>query len=87
TNIMVGYRQTNQKTDTGKTLTRWPVFVDHFNSNWNSPLAHQAAGAQVNQQNTYNIYGGNAQEIGQEVSRRQLDANARVLRNNQTGAG
>ena len=28
---MVGYRQTNQKTDTGKTLTRWPVFVDHFN--------------------------------------------------------
>ncbi|MEH5575732.1 hypothetical protein PO590_27210, partial [Raoultella ornithinolytica] len=24
------YRQTNQKTDTGKTLTRWPVFVDHF---------------------------------------------------------
>ncbi|MGX7784747.1 transglycosylase SLT domain-containing protein [Shigella flexneri] len=45
------------------------------------------AGAQVNQQNTYNIYGGNAQEIGQEVSRRQLDANARVLRNNQTGAG
>lgn len=56
-------------------------------SNWNSPLAHQAAGAQVNQQNTYNIYGGNAQGIGQEVSRRQLDANARVLRNNQTGAG
>ncbi|HDG5076472.1 TPA: hypothetical protein PCH60_004406 [Klebsiella pneumoniae] len=56
-------------------------------SNWNSPLAHQAAGAQVNQQNTYNIYGGNAQQIGQEVSRRQLDANARVLRNNQTGAG
>lgn len=56
-------------------------------SNWNSPLAQQAAGAQVNQQNTYNIYGGNAQEIGQEVSRRQLDANARVLRNNQTGAG
>ena len=56
-------------------------------SNWNSPLAHQAAGAQVNQQNTYNLYGGNAQEIGQEVSRRQLDANARVLRNNQTGAG
>ncbi|WP_373855113.1 transglycosylase SLT domain-containing protein [Klebsiella variicola] len=45
------------------------------------------AGAQVNQQNTYNIYGGNAQEIGQEVSRRQLDANARVLRTNQSGAG
>ncbi|WP_270993983.1 hypothetical protein [Klebsiella pneumoniae] len=29
---MVGYRQTNQKTDTGKTLTRWPVFVDHFSA-------------------------------------------------------
>ena len=26
---MVGYHQTNQKTDTGKTLTRWPVLVDH----------------------------------------------------------
>uniref|UniRef100_UPI00189A672B autotransporter outer membrane beta-barrel domain-containing protein n=1 Tax=Escherichia coli TaxID=562 RepID=UPI00189A672B len=24
-----GYHQTNQKTDTGKTLTRWPVLVDH----------------------------------------------------------
>ncbi|MFM3296874.1 hypothetical protein AB8S18_16465, partial [Klebsiella pneumoniae subsp. ozaenae] len=34
TNIMVGYRQTNQKTDTGKTLTRWPVFVDHFSFKW-----------------------------------------------------
>lgn len=56
-------------------------------SNWNSPLAQQAAGAQVNQQNTYNIYGGNAQEVGQEVGRRQLEANARVLRVNQSGAG
>ena len=27
---MVGYPQTNRKIDTGKTLTRWPVFVDHF---------------------------------------------------------
>ena len=26
---MVGYHQTNQKTDTGKTLKRWPVLVDH----------------------------------------------------------
>ena len=26
---MVGYQQTNQKTDTGKTLTRWLVLVDH----------------------------------------------------------
>ena len=27
---VVGYPQTNRKIDTGKTLTRWPVFVDHF---------------------------------------------------------
>lgn len=45
------------------------------------------AGAQVQQQNTYHIYGGNAQEIGQEVGRRQIDANARVMRVNQSGAG
>ncbi len=31
---MVGYHQTNQKTDTGKTLTRWPVLVDHNNGAW-----------------------------------------------------
>ncbi|MFP1926837.1 hypothetical protein ACLEEA_15325, partial [Lonsdalea quercina] len=24
------YHQTNRKTDTGKTLKRWPVLVDHF---------------------------------------------------------
>lgn len=29
-NITVGYPQTNRKIDTGKTLTRWPVFVDHY---------------------------------------------------------
>ena len=28
----MGYPQTNRKIDTGKTLTRWPVFVDHFRS-------------------------------------------------------
>ncbi|QTA14000.1 helix-turn-helix domain containing protein [Escherichia albertii] len=28
--MTVGYPQTNRKIDTGKTLTRWPVFVDHF---------------------------------------------------------
>ncbi|HBM7350593.1 transglycosylase SLT domain-containing protein [Klebsiella oxytoca] len=44
-------------------------------------------GAQVQQQNTYHIYGGNAQDIGQEVGRRQLESNARVLRANQSGAG
>ncbi|ENM4059118.1 lytic transglycosylase domain-containing protein [Klebsiella oxytoca] len=45
------------------------------------------AGAQVQQQNTYHIYGVNAQDIGQEVGRRQLESNARVLRANQSGAG
>lgn len=56
-------------------------------SNWNSPLAYQASGAQIQQHNTYHIQGANAQEIGQEVGQRQLDANARVLRTNQSGAG
>ncbi|GAB83265.1 hypothetical protein EB105725_73_00010, partial [Shimwellia blattae DSM 4481 = NBRC 105725] len=32
TNITVDYHQTNQKIDTGKTLTRWPVFVDHYST-------------------------------------------------------
>lgn len=41
----------------------------------------------IQQQNTYNIYGGNAQEIGTEVGRRQTEANARVLRTNQSGVG
>ncbi|EDS3843232.1 hypothetical protein GUD61_002114 [Salmonella enterica] len=26
----MGCPQTNRKTDTGKTLNRWPVLVDHF---------------------------------------------------------
>ncbi len=34
---MVGYPQTNRKIDTGKTLTRWPVFVDHFTSERKAP--------------------------------------------------
>ena len=45
------------------------------------------AGAQILQNNTYHIQGSNAQEIGLEVGQRQLDANARVLRTNQSGAG
>ena len=43
---MVGYRQTNQKTDTGKTLTRWPVFVDHFKAsyyNWKAKFGGMEA--------------------------------------------
>ena len=60
-------------------------------SNWNSPLAHQAAGgrggATVQQQNTYNIYGGNTREIGDEVEQRQHSSNARIMRTNQSGVG
>lgn len=44
------------------------------------------AGAQVQQQNTYHIYGGNAQEIGREVSR-QVDEKAQALGRNQAGMG
>lgn len=44
------------------------------------------AGAQVQQQNTYNIYGGSAQEIGREVSR-QVDEKALALSRNQAGMG
>jgi hypothetical protein len=52
-------------------------------SNWNSPLAHQAAGAQVQQQNTYNIYGGNAQEVG--GSRSPAATQRQGVAGNQTG--
>lgn len=38
----------------------------------------------LNQQNTYNIYGGNAQEIGDQVGR-QVNKNASYLNNNQSG--
>uniref|UniRef100_UPI0033BB93E4 hypothetical protein n=1 Tax=Shigella flexneri TaxID=623 RepID=UPI0033BB93E4 len=34
-----GYPQTNRKIDTGKTLTRWPVFVDHFTAANNQSIA------------------------------------------------
>jgi hypothetical protein len=59
-------------------------------SSWNSPLAGVAASkasAQIQQQNTYNIYGGNAQEIGGEVESRQLNANAKAMRTNQVRTG
>lgn len=60
-------------------------------SNWNSPLAYQAAGskggATLQQQNTYNIYGGNTREIGDEVEQRQHSSNARIMRTNQSGVG
>lgn len=37
----------------------------------------------IEQKNTYHIYGGNAADIGGEVERRQVNANAQVLRRNQ----
>lgn len=43
---------------------------------------------EVNQQNTYHIYGGgDAHSVGNEVERRQLSANARVMLVNQTRVG
>lgn len=53
----------------------------------NMPQNQPGSGAQIQQQNTYNIYGGNAHDIGREVEQRQTSANSRVLRRNQTGAG
>ncbi|MRG31850.1 lytic transglycosylase [Enterobacter cancerogenus] len=45
-------------------------------------------GANVNQQNTYHIYGGgDPRSVGTEVERRQQSANARVMRGNQTKVG
>lgn len=44
--------------------------------------------AEVNQQNTYHIYGGgDARAVGSEVERRQQSANAQVMRGNQTKVG
>lgn len=55
-------------------------------SNWNSPLAGQAAGNTVHQQNTYNIYGGNAREIGDQVGRSVNEKAINIGKNN-VGAG
>lgn len=45
-------------------------------------------GANVNQQNTYHIYGGgDPRSVGTEVERRQQSANAQVMRVNQTKVG
>ncbi|WP_312058780.1 lytic transglycosylase [Pantoea septica] len=44
--------------------------------------------AQISQQNTYHIYGGgDARQVGSEVERRQLSANTRAMRGNQTRVG
>ncbi|MCV5767931.1 hypothetical protein OFN22_31060, partial [Escherichia coli] len=43
---------------------------------------------EVNQQNTYHIYGGgDPRSVGTEVERRQQSANAQVMRGNQTKVG
>ncbi|ENC7117983.1 lytic transglycosylase domain-containing protein, partial [Salmonella enterica] len=43
---------------------------------------------QVQQQNTYHIYGGgDPRQVGSEVERRQQSANAQVMRGNQTKVG
>ncbi|EAM4081068.1 transglycosylase SLT domain-containing protein [Salmonella enterica subsp. enterica serovar Give] len=45
-------------------------------------------GTQVQQQNTYHIYGGgDPRQVGSEVERRQQSANAQVMRGNQTKVG
>ncbi len=43
---------------------------------------------EVNQQNTYHIYGGgDPHAVGNEVARRQQSANAQVMRSNQVRVG
>lgn len=58
-------------------------------SNWNSQLAYQAAnktqGASIQQNNNYHIYGGSTQEVSSEVGQRQLDANTKLMRDNNQG--
>lgn len=54
---------------------------------YSQAMLGQATGATLNQQNTYNIYGGNAREIGAEVEYRQLDANTAFMRKNQAKGG
>ncbi|MCV5916911.1 lytic transglycosylase domain-containing protein, partial [Escherichia coli] len=45
-------------------------------------------GVQVDQKNTYHIYGGgDPRSVGTEVERRQQSANAQVMRGNQTKVG
>ncbi|UXK12936.1 GNAT family N-acetyltransferase [Erwinia pyrifoliae] len=71
TNIMVGCHQTNQKIDTGKTLTRWPVFVDHFNNiawqdNWGfSPTTSEEIA--IATENVQNIMGMIARKDGRII--------------------
>lgn len=54
---------------------------------YSQAMVRQATGATLNQQNTYNIYGGNAREIGAEVEHRQTDVNTAFMRKNQAKGG
>lgn len=54
---------------------------------WSGPVSRMTpvpeSNASIQQQNTYNIYGQHALEIGSEIERRQLSANAQISRKNQ----
>ncbi|MDS0789890.1 hypothetical protein OSB94_17480 [Proteus vulgaris] len=56
---MVGYHQPNLKRDTGKTLKRWPVLVDHY-SKFSGKLIDTIQGLAVLPENT-NAVMANAQ--------------------------
>jgi len=53
----------------------------------NTTAASNVAGPQLDQHNSYHIYGNNAQEIGAEVELRQHSANAQFMRVNQVKVG
>jgi len=53
----------------------------------NTTVASNVAGPQLDQHNSYHIYGNNAQEIGAEVELRQHSANAQFMRVNQVKVG
>ncbi|WP_312210523.1 lytic transglycosylase [Pseudescherichia sp.] len=50
-------------------------------------IATNVAGPQLEQHNSYHIYGSSAQQIGTEVEQRQLSANAQFMRSNQVKVG
>lgn len=53
----------------------------------NMTVASNVAGPQLDQHNSYHIYGNNAHEIGAEVELRQHSANAQFMRGNQVKVG
>ncbi|EMK0672813.1 TPA: hypothetical protein ACIJRP_005221 [Klebsiella pneumoniae] len=57
-------------------------------SNWQSPLARQAAGATINQETNINIHGvSDPHAAGREVADRQSGVNSRTLQEWQRGTG